>query len=94
MGLSAHLEVVKLLLGHADIDANRGLNSDGETALIEAAEDNRKDFVQEILKDGSVDVNKGSTACANWSDARFLHKFHLIIGLTAAAVQPGKDENG
>ena len=61
VGFSAHLEVVKLLLGHADIDANRGLNSDGETALIEAAEDNRKDFVQEILKDGSVDVNQGST---------------------------------
>ena len=55
------LEVVKLLLGHADIDANRGLSSDGETALIEAAEDNRKDFVEEILKDGSVDVNQGST---------------------------------
>ena len=51
-----------MLLGHADIDANRGLNSDGETALIEAAEDNRKDFVEEILKDGSVNVNQGSTS--------------------------------
>ena len=29
--------------------------------LIEAAQDNRKDFVQEILNDGKVDVNQGRT---------------------------------
>ena len=60
-GHSGHLEVAKLLLGHDDIDANRGLNADGTTALIEAAQDNRKDFVQEILNDGKVDVNQGRT---------------------------------
>ena len=56
-----HLDVVRALLGHPQIDPNKGMKSDSATALYYASEAGHPDYVRLLIGHHKTDVNKGKT---------------------------------
>ncbi len=58
---NGHLEVVRLLLAHQDVDVNKTRKADGATALIIASHDGRVELVRLLLAHPDVEANRTST---------------------------------
>ena len=56
-----HLEVVRALLRHPQIDPNKGMKGHSATALYYASDLGHPDYVKLLIGHTKTDVNKGLT---------------------------------